>query len=163
MARSIYGLDAAGEWHQFQQLLPNFAGKDVIDLGCGYGWHCRYAMDMQANSVIGLDLSEKMINEAKEMTNADAIMYDHKAIEDIEFGHEQFDEVISSLAFHYVSSFEDVCKKIYTYLKHVSRFVFSVEFYASFLFILTLNLFLYGLVAVYIANRDYTSKFEQVA
>ena len=43
MLRSKKGLSGAGEWREFQKLLPGFAGKRVLDLGCGYGWHCSYA------------------------------------------------------------------------------------------------------------------------
>jgi len=41
MARSVEGLDAAGEWHELQTLLPDLKDKRVLDLGCGFGWHCR--------------------------------------------------------------------------------------------------------------------------
>ena len=43
MPRSQGGLAAAGEWHQLGPLFPDVAGKAVLDLGCGYGWHCGYA------------------------------------------------------------------------------------------------------------------------
>lgn len=43
MRRSQQGLLGAGEWHQFQALFPDLHGKNVLDLGCGFGWHCRYA------------------------------------------------------------------------------------------------------------------------
>ncbi len=36
------GLKAAGEWSELEKLLPNFQDKKVLDLGCGYGWHCKY-------------------------------------------------------------------------------------------------------------------------
>ena len=45
MARSQGGLAAAGEWHELKKLLPDFNGKRVLDLGCGFGWHCRYAVE----------------------------------------------------------------------------------------------------------------------
>jgi hypothetical protein len=41
MTRSQKGLEAAGEWRALKQLLPDFNGKRVLDLRCGYGWHCR--------------------------------------------------------------------------------------------------------------------------
>ena len=61
MARSTGGLEAAGEWHQLQPLFPAMEGSRVLDLGCGYGWHCKYAVEQGAVEALGLDLSEKMI------------------------------------------------------------------------------------------------------
>lgn len=37
MDRSRLGLAGAGEWESLEPLLPDFAGKRVLDLGCGYG------------------------------------------------------------------------------------------------------------------------------
>ena len=39
MARSQQGLAGAGEWPTLRALLPDFSGKQVLDMGCGYGWH----------------------------------------------------------------------------------------------------------------------------
>src|SRR5579863_2029405 len=127
MARSIGGLDAAGEWPAFRALLPSLRDKHVLDLGCGFGWHCRYAREQQARSVVGVDLSEKMIARARESTNDPAIEYRRLAIEDINFSAEEFDVVISSLAFHYVEHFDIVCRKVHHCLASGSAFIFSVE------------------------------------
>lgn len=127
MDRSVNGLDGAGEWHQLKELFPQFKGKDVLDLGCGFGWHCRYARIQQASSVIGIDLSQNMLQKAQEMTDDSFITYMNMSIEDIDFSKEQFDVVISSLAFHYLESFENLCIKIYDYLKPNGHFIFSVE------------------------------------
>lgn len=67
MARSQGGLRAAWEWHQLKPLFPPMQGKKVLDLGCGYGWHCKFA----AEQVLGIDLSTRMLEEAKRR-NADA-------------------------------------------------------------------------------------------
>ena len=48
MPRSEGGLAQAGEWHEFRALLPPLKGKSVLDLGCGFGWHCRYAVEQGA-------------------------------------------------------------------------------------------------------------------
>ena len=37
MSRSRQGLDGAGEWYRFKQLLPSLEDKEILDLGCGYG------------------------------------------------------------------------------------------------------------------------------
>ena len=68
MERSKKGLAGAGEWHELEKLLPEFAGRRVLDLGCGYGWHCAYAAQKGAASVLGVDLSEKMLETAREKT-----------------------------------------------------------------------------------------------
>lgn len=127
MPRSKVGLEAAGEWHVLKELLPELHQTHVLDLGCGFGWHCRYAREQQASEVIGVDISSKMLEEARNKTNDPAIQYIQMPIEDIEFADSQFDVVLSSLALHYVESFEMICRKVYTFLKPGGRFVFSVE------------------------------------
>ena len=59
MSRSQQGLAGAGEWETLRKLLPDFKDKRVLDLGCGYGWHCIYAMEHGASSVVGVDISHK--------------------------------------------------------------------------------------------------------
>lgn len=44
MERSKKGLAGAREWYELKKILPNFKDKTVLDLGCGYGWHCAYAV-----------------------------------------------------------------------------------------------------------------------
>lgn len=127
MARSIGGLDAAGEWPAFREVLPRLRDKNVLDLGCGFGWHCRYAREQQARSVVGVDLSEKMLARARERTNDSAIEYRRLAIEDIDFSAGAFDVVLSSLALHYVERFDIVCQKVHHCLVSGGSFVLSVE------------------------------------
>lgn len=127
MARSTGGLEAAGEWPAFRALLPDLRGKRVLDLGCGYGWHCRYAREQQARSVVGVDLSAKMIARARADTNDSAIEYLQLAIEDISFPAGAFDVVLSSLALHYVEQFATVYQKVHHCLVDEGAFVLSVE------------------------------------
>lgn len=127
MPRSVKGLEGAGEWHILKELIPKLKDKNVLDLGCGFGWHCRYAREQQASSVIGVDISEKMLQKARQMTNDPLISYLKAPIEEIDFSKSQFDVVISSLAFHYIKSFKLICEKVYDCLKPKGIFVFSVE------------------------------------
>ena len=57
MSRSQQGLAGAGEWETLRKLLPDFKDKRVLDLGCGYGWHCIYAMEHGASSVVLFSIS----------------------------------------------------------------------------------------------------------
>ncbi|MEK3837062.1 MULTISPECIES: class I SAM-dependent methyltransferase [unclassified Paenibacillus] len=127
MPRSTGGLEAAGEWEVFRTLLPDLAGQRVLDLGCGFGWHCRYAREQGAASVVGIDLSANMLERARTMTDDPKIEYLQLAIEDAAFGAEQFDTVISSLAIHYIEDFGSLCRQVRHCLKPGGAFVFSVE------------------------------------
>jgi SAM-dependent methyltransferase len=127
MDRSKNGLEGAGEWHELKNMLPDFKDKRVLDLGCGFGWHCRYAVENGARSVIGIDISQKMLSEAKSKTKCENIEYICMPIEDIDFPEESFDVVISSLALHYIKSFEDVLDRVYKCLSRGGDFIFSVE------------------------------------
>ena len=127
MNRSVQGLEGAGEWSQLKQLLPDFEGKRVLDLGCGYGWHCIYAAQQKAASVHGVDISKKMLAVAEEKSRDYAITYQCSAMEDLQFSKASFDVVISSLAFHYVKDFKQLAAAISTWLTPKGSFVFSVE------------------------------------
>ncbi len=127
MPRSREGLAAAGEWHALREMLPDFKDRRVLDLGCGFGWHCRYAAERGAASVVGVDLSERMLEEARARTDSFRVRYLRMPIEDIGFPDDSFDVVISSLAFHYIESFTDLCAKVNRCLVGGGSFVFSVE------------------------------------
>lgn len=127
MARSERGLAGAGEWHELEWMLPDFAGKDVLDLGCGFGWHCKYAADHGARSVLGIDLSEKMLGEAKRRNPAQQITYRIGSIEGYEYPAERYDVVLSSLALHYAEDLSAVFQKIFRTLRPGGDFVFSIE------------------------------------
>ena len=103
---------------------PPFEGKRVLDLGCGFGWHCRYAVEQGAASVVGVDLSERMLAEARAMTDSPAIQYLRMPIEAIDFPADSFDVAISSLAFHYIESFGGLCAKVNRRLSAGGHFVF---------------------------------------
>lgn len=75
MNRSIGGLDAAPEWPALKALLPSMHGLNVVDLGCGYGWFSRWAIENGAGSVLALDVSEKMLERARATTTAASIRY----------------------------------------------------------------------------------------
>ena len=121
MLRSTQGLEGAGEWRELEKLLPDFAEKRVLDLGCGY------AAGHGAAYVLGTDLSEKMLETARIKNSAPAIQYRHSAMEDLTFSEGSFDVVLSSLAFHYVESFSQVVDKVRDSLAPGGYFVFSVE------------------------------------
>lgn len=127
MTRSQQGLAGAGEWRELEKLLPDFHGRRVLDLGCGYGWHCQYAAEHGAACVLGTDISQKMLEAARARNPGPSIEYRQAAMEDLRFPDGSFDVVLSSLAFHYVKDFRPLVRSISRWLTPGGGFVFSVE------------------------------------
>lgn len=125
--RSVKGLDGAPEWPTIQAMLPSLQGKNILDLGCGYGWFCRYARDNQAASVMGLDISQKMLTQAHSMTQGNGIVYQREDLETLTLSPNSFDLVYSSLALHYLHDIERLFVTIYQSLTPGGMLVFSAE------------------------------------
>src|SRR5260221_3890608 len=100
LPRSVEGLDAAPEWPALRALLPALHGRAVLDLGCGFGWFCRWAREQGAARVLGIDASDKMLTRARATTPDAAITYNRADMEQLELPLESFDLVYSSLALH---------------------------------------------------------------
>lgn len=127
MARSREGLKGAGEWPDFKALLPNPTGLRVLDLGCGYGWHCRYAVAHGAASVLGIDSSKRMLDAAKKRTNDANITYELADLTTFQAPAASFDLVLSSLAFHYVEDLDSLMARIATMLVPGGTLLFTIE------------------------------------
>ena len=85
LGRSVQGLDGAAEWPALRAMLPDMGGLKVLDLGCGFGWFCRWAVAQGAVQVLGIDVSERMLERAMATTHDPAITYtrgDLEALED---------------------------------------------------------------------------------
>ena len=108
-------------------LMPDLKGKKVLDLGCGFGEHCKLFVDLGAEAVVGVDISSKMLDIAKAENSDQKITYINMPIEDVGKLNESFDVVVSSLAFHYVEDFEKVVRDIYALLNIGGFFIFSQE------------------------------------
>jgi 2-polyprenyl-3-methyl-5-hydroxy-6-metoxy-1,4-benzoquinol methylase len=75
LPRSIEGLEGAAEWPALRALLPELRGLRVLDLGCGFGWFCRWAREHGAASVLGIDISDRMLARARAETRDASISY----------------------------------------------------------------------------------------
>lgn len=127
LSRSVEGLNGAPEWETIRAILPALAGKHVVDLGCGYGWFCRYAREQGAASVLGLDVSHKMLEKACAMTQDDAISYRQQDLETLRLAAQSCHLAYSSLALHYITGLETLFAAVYQALTPGGHFVFSAE------------------------------------
>jgi SAM-dependent methyltransferase len=127
LPRSIEGLDGAPEWPALRALLPALRGRRVLDLGCGFGWFCRWAREQGAAHVLGIDVSERMLARAAAATTDPAISYQRADLERLELPPAAFDLVYSSLALHYVEGLDRLLTQAHRALVTGGRLVFSVE------------------------------------
>lgn len=108
-------------------LLPDLTGMRVLDLGCGFGEHCKEFIRLGAESVVGIDISEKMLEVSRAENADEKITYLRLPMEDLDQVEGQFNIVISSLAMHYVENFAGVVRNIGKKLTKGGLFVFSQE------------------------------------
>jgi ubiquinone/menaquinone biosynthesis C-methylase UbiE len=127
LRRSVEGLDGAPEWPALRALLPDLRGRNVLDLGCGFGWFCRWARQQGAAQILGIDVSEKMLVRARDTTTDPAITYAVADMEQLDLPAEAFDLVYSSLALHYVENLSRLMSQAHRSLVPGGSLVFSVE------------------------------------
>ena len=125
--RSVFGLAGAAEWPALRALLPDLRGRRVVDLGCGFGWFCRWAREQGATHVLGLDVSEQMLARARADSNDEAIVYVRAGLESLDLPPQSFDLAYSSLALHYVKDLAAPLAAVHRALVRGGHLVFSIE------------------------------------
>jgi len=125
--RSTEGLAGAAEWPALQAMLPDLQGRRVVEVGCGFGWFCRWAREAGAAEVLGLDISERMLERARATTSDPAIRYQRADAESLMLPEAAFDLVYSSLTLHYVPALDPLLAAMHRALVPGGSLVFSME------------------------------------
>ncbi len=127
LRRSRHGLDGAPEWPVLRSMLPQLDGARVADLGCGFGWFSQWAHEQGAASVLGIDVSEKMLERATTETPTGCVEYRRADLEHLDLPARSIDVAYSSLALHYVAALPGLLGTVRDALEPGGTFVFSVE------------------------------------
>jgi SAM-dependent methyltransferase len=125
--RQAKGLAGAPEWPRLRAMLPDLKGLRILDLGCGMGWFARWARENGAAHVRGIDLSQNMLNKARDKTEIDGIEYERADMDELKLPDGAYDLVFSSLAFHYLLNFPALIQEVQKSLTSKGRLVFSIE------------------------------------
>ena len=121
------GWERVSEHADLLALLPDVKDGRVLDLGCGAGQLARYLATRGAAEVIGVDVSERMLELARAQWAHPRVSYQRMAIEEQAFAPGRFDLVVSVLALHYVDDYRGLIGRIATWLTPGGVLVYSTE------------------------------------
>lgn len=122
-----YNYNSLQEKTAIRSMLPDLKDKTILDLGCGFGENCVYFIKKGAKKVVGIDISEKMIEIAHKENSNSNIEYIRLDMNDINTVNKKFDIIYSSLAFHYIEDFKKLLLNINDLLNDNGILVYSQE------------------------------------
>lgn len=111
----------------FKSMLPDINQKSIIDLGCGFGVMSDFYIKNGAKNVLGIDISQNMIDLAGKSFKNENLQFKVMSLEDLSQINQKFDIALSSLAFHYVEDFDKLILDIKNILFIGGELLFSNE------------------------------------
>lgn len=85
-----------------ESMLPVLNGKSVLDAGCGTGHFCLHAQKHKAARIIGVDISQVMIGEAKK--NCPTAQFYCSDLSKFNFNEESVDVIICALVIGHIEN-----------------------------------------------------------
>jgi SAM-dependent methyltransferase len=115
------------ESHSFMKRIGDLAGKDVLDVACGEGHYTRKLRQAGAASVVGVDVSARMIELARAQEGAEPLGVEYR-VEDARAiaGAEEFDLVVAAWLLVYARDRAELaimCRGLASRLRPGGRFV----------------------------------------
>jgi len=123
-----------GHWDMTLQTIEKMelsGDETVLDLGCGNGWAVReLAKILPDGKVYGIDISDKMIAEAREKSRKfKDIHYYVTGADQLSFENAVFDHILSVESIYYYPEIEPVLDEVVRTLKPGGRFWCVVDLY----------------------------------
>lgn len=128
------GVTSLPDWGGFSpsedkiHLLGDLSGKRVLEIGCGHGRSLKYAADLGAAELWGLDISVSQLETAKsflEEQGVGASLICSPMEEECGLPTDYFDLVFSVFGIGWSTDLDKTFKLIRSYLKKGGEFVFS--------------------------------------
>ncbi|WP_204106306.1 MULTISPECIES: class I SAM-dependent methyltransferase [Spirulina sp. CCY15215] len=115
------------EEYTYWQIIEDIAGLSVLDLACGDGLYTRQFKEKGASRVVGVDISSKMIELAREQENERPLGIEYIVRDALKLGKiGEFDRVVSSYLLAYAqtrSQLLQMCLHIFLNLKPGGYFI----------------------------------------
>lgn len=107
-------------------LAGDVAGRRILDAGCGSG-PLALALRERGARVTGFDASAEMIRLARERLGEDTDLRVLDLAEELPFEDGAFDDVVCSLALHYLEDWSAPLRELHRVLRPGGRLILSVE------------------------------------
>lgn len=103
----------------------------VLDVGCGSGWATRLLADYAVNGrVTGIDISDEMVNLARESSQAYAnVDFELASAEQLPFADNEFSHAFSMESLYYYKNIPRALSEIHRVLKPSGSFTAVVDLY----------------------------------
>lgn len=109
------------------ELIGDYANKNLLDLGCGDASFGKELLENGAKHYVGVEGSKQMAVAAKEnLSNMNGLVH-LETMESFHFPVNEFDIVTSRFAIHYIEDIQKLFHDVYHALKENGKFVFSVQ------------------------------------
>ena len=109
------------------QLLPDVAGKTILDAACGPGKYAEILL-AQGATVTGFDISPKMVDLAKKRNKKRGEFFVHDLTDRIDrVENNSCDIVLCALALHYIEDWTFTIREFHRVLKVDGMLVISIE------------------------------------
>jgi ubiquinone/menaquinone biosynthesis C-methylase UbiE len=102
------------------ELLAIGKNDDILDLGCGTGYLTRKLRELTCGKVVGVDVSEGMIAEAKKRMSGLDIVFEIKSAEELNYDN-SFDVIFCNSSFQWFRNPKLVLKNCYRALRNNGR------------------------------------------
>ncbi|MCC6932711.1 MAG: class I SAM-dependent methyltransferase [Deltaproteobacteria bacterium] len=107
------------------KMLGNVANKNILELGCGFGDHAKRLSKQHFRKLVGLDLSSKFIQHARDQNIPHTEFYVKDISKKLPYKDGNYDIVFSSLALHYLTNLNKIFAEVNRVLKISGLFCFS--------------------------------------
>ncbi|WP_028477690.1 class I SAM-dependent methyltransferase [Nocardia sp. CNY236] len=115
------------EEYSLLSLVGDISGKKVVDIACGEGYFTRRLRRADAATVVGIDISERMIDMARAQEESDPLGIDYRVCDTRTIGPQRdFDVAVSAWLLSYADSRAELarmCRGIASWLRPGGRFV----------------------------------------
>lgn len=108
-----------------KDLIGNVENKNILDLGCGIGEFSRYFAENGAKKVVGIDISKRVLEYAKQNNYSKNIEYINLDIDNLSTMTQKFDLVFSDIVFNYIEDFNKLMHDISNLLEDNGVLIFS--------------------------------------